>query len=84
MSDIYEIRVRGHLGQRWARYFEGMQIESLENGETRLCGQVADQAALHSLLARIWDLGLTLVLVRQHDHDAGSTSSEAPQFPGDH
>ncbi len=64
MSDIYEIRVRGHLDRRWEKHFQGMQIELLENGETRLCGEVKDQAALHSLLSRIRDLGLTLLLVQ--------------------
>ncbi len=67
VSDIYEIRVHGHLDQRWKQYFQGMKIELLENGETRLCGEVADQAALHSLLTRIRDLGLTLLLVRRDD-----------------
>ncbi len=67
MSDIYEIRVRGHLDPRWEKRFEGFKIELLENGETRLCGAVADQAALHNLLSRIRDLGLVLLLVRRKD-----------------
>ncbi len=67
VSDIYEIRVHGHLDRRWEKYFEGIKIELLENGETRLRGEVADQAALHSLLSRIRDLGLTLLLVRRDD-----------------
>ncbi len=65
MSDFYEIRVRGHLDRRWESNFEGMKIELLDNGETRLCGELADQAALHSLLTRIRDLGLTLNWVKR-------------------
>ncbi len=69
VSDIYEIRVHGHLDRRWEQYFEGMKIELLENGETRLCGKVMDQAALHSLLSRIRDLGLTLLLVKRSGNE---------------
>jgi hypothetical protein len=69
VSDIYEIRVKGHLDRHWARHFEGMRIELLENGETRLCGAVVDQAALHGLLTRVRDLGLTLMLVRRSDEE---------------
>ncbi len=65
VSDTYEIRVQGHLNHRWEHHLNGMTIELLENGETRLCGEVADQAALHSLLSRIRDLGLKLVLVQR-------------------
>ncbi len=70
MRDIYEIRVKGHLNRHWARYFEGLKMEWLENGETRLCGEVRDQAALHSLLTRIRDLGMTLLLVQRREDDS--------------
>jgi len=36
-------------------------------GRTTISGPVADQAALHGLLARIRDLGLTLLEVRCTD-----------------
>ncbi len=74
VSDIYEIRIQGHLDRRWERYFQGMRIELLDNGETRLWGEVKDQAALHSLLTRIRDLGLTLLLVYRDSH----TNHELP------
>ncbi len=64
MSELYEIRVKGHLDQRWTRYFEGMTIRLLPTGETVLSGEVIDQAALHSHLSRIRDLGLMLLLVK--------------------
>ncbi len=64
MGDLYEIRVKGHLDQRWQEYFEGMTMTLLSRGETALSGEVKDQAALYSLLSRIRDLGLTLLLVQ--------------------
>lgn len=58
---IYRIRVRGHLRPEWSEWFDGMTIAREENGDTVLSGSVPDQAALHGLLVRVRDLGLTLV-----------------------
>jgi len=62
---FYEIRVQGHLQGDWRDWFGAMTLHCLPNGELALCGPVADQAALFGLLARIRDLGLTLVAVNQ-------------------
>ena len=63
MADVYRIRVRGHLGERWSDWFDGLQISNEENGEAVLTGPVADQAALHGLLIKVRDLGLPLLAV---------------------
>jgi hypothetical protein len=60
----YEIRVKGVLDSRWSAWFEGLQVASDEPGQTVIAGPVADQAALHGLLAKIRDLGLPLISVR--------------------
>jgi len=60
---LYEIRVKGHLTERWADWFEGLTLTLEDNGDSRLTGQVVDQAALHGLLRKVRDLGLTLLLV---------------------
>jgi hypothetical protein len=62
---IYQIRVKGNLDQKWEARFDGFKITPLANHETRLTGLVADQAALHGILARIRDLGLPLLLVKR-------------------
>lgn len=67
---IYEIRVKGHLNNRWAEWFEGLTIIREANGETVLSGPVVDQAALHGLLRRVRDLGLPLLSVNQVDPKA--------------
>ena len=59
----YEIRISGHLGPRWADWFEGLTITPEDNGDTLLTGPVVDQAALHGLLRRVRDLGLPLLSV---------------------
>jgi len=61
--ELTEIRIKGHLDNRWAAWFDGLTITREENGDTRLTGPVVDQAALHSLLRKVRDLGLPLVSV---------------------
>ena len=60
---MYEIRVQGHLGDRWSDWFEGMAICNDANAETILRGPLADQAALLGVLNKILTLNLTLVAV---------------------
>jgi hypothetical protein len=60
---LYEIRLKGHLDDRWADWFEGLTITLEEDGDTLLTGPVIDQAALHGLLKKVRDLGLPLVSV---------------------
>jgi hypothetical protein len=59
----YEIRVRGQLDGRWSAWFDGLAVTDGADGEAVLTGPVADQAALHGLLAKVRDLGLPLVAV---------------------
>jgi hypothetical protein len=71
----YEIRIKGHLDERWAEWFEGMTITREDNGETLLTGTVVDQAALHGLLRKVRDLGMALVSVvhvKSEDADAAN------------
>ena len=60
-----ELRIKGHLDDRWADWFEGLTITREDNGETRLTGPVVDQAALHGLLKKVRDLGMPLVSVNR-------------------
>jgi hypothetical protein len=59
----YEIRLKGHLDDRWAEWFEGLTITLEDNGDTLLTGSVVDQAALHGLLKKVRDLGMPLISV---------------------
>jgi hypothetical protein len=59
----YEIRLKGHLDDKWADWFDGLTITREDNGETRLTGPVVDQAALHGVLRKVRDLGMPLLSV---------------------
>jgi len=62
---LYEICVRGIVGPQWAAWFDGLEVVPLPGGDTLLTGRVVDQAALHGILAKIRDLNLPLVSLRQ-------------------
>ena len=67
-SASYEIRVRGHLGATIRRAFPGLHAET-QGQDTLLRGAVADQAALHGVLAQIETLGLELLEVRRMPYE---------------
>jgi hypothetical protein len=61
MADTYRFCVRGHLDDGWSEWFGGLAVQRRADGTTTLTGPVADQAALHGVIARIGDLGLPLL-----------------------
>ncbi len=66
---IYQIRVKGYLERKWSDWFDGLTITPQADDETLLVGPVADQAALHGLLAKIRDLGLPLLSVERKEKE---------------
>ncbi len=74
----YQIRLKGHLDSRWAEWFGGMSLTQASDGTTVLVGPVADQAALHGLLQKLRDLGMTLISVSENEAEPPIAGSEAP------
>jgi hypothetical protein len=68
----YELRTEGLLDEWWSSWFDGMQITTEAGGVTVITGYVADQAALHGLIAKCRDLGLPLISVRSIDLESRS------------
>lgn len=58
-----EIRVKGHLDEKWAEWLDGFTLTHVEPEETVLTGMVQDQAALYGLIAKMRDLGVNLITV---------------------
>lgn len=66
-TTAYRIRIEGHLGPQWAEWFEGLSITPEADGNTLLTGPLPDQAALHGLLKKVRDMGMTLVSINRVD-----------------
>ncbi len=60
---LCEIRIKGHLDNRWTDWFGGVTITLEDDGNTLLTCPAIDQAALHGLLKRVRDLALPLLSV---------------------
>jgi hypothetical protein len=69
-----EIYVKGQINEDWSEWFEGLIVNHVPGDQTLLSGQLSDQAALYSLIARLSRLGLPLVSV-----DVSERSSEVPE-----
>jgi hypothetical protein len=75
-SVLHEIRVQGHLDDRWAGWAEGLTLVRASDGTTTLTVPLADQAALHGLLNRIRDLNAPIVSVRRLGADGARDSPD--------
>jgi RimJ/RimL family protein N-acetyltransferase len=83
MTVRYELRVAGHLDDRWSAWFGSLELGHEADGTTTLRGGVADQAELHGLLAKVRDLGVDLVSVAPAwcDHGVMGTPLDAVAWP---
>ena len=68
-TEFYQIKIKGHLEERWAEWFEEMTFTHEKDGTTTLYGPLPDQTALHSILRKIRDLNLQLISVKQVNFD---------------
>jgi hypothetical protein len=62
---VYQIRINSHLDETWVVWFFPLEVVNEENGEATLTGTVRDQAELHGLLDRVFDLNLPLLSVNR-------------------
>ena len=60
---VVRIRVSGELGPTVAALFDDITLVDGADGTTVLEGVAVDQSAVHGLLDRVRDLGLSLVSV---------------------
>jgi hypothetical protein len=73
MTQYYEIRIKGHLDESWADWFDRLTISHEDSGQTLLSGPLSDQAALHGVLNRLRDLGVELISINLVDDADKST-----------
>ena len=63
MANHYQITVKEYLDDSWSAWFDGLTIKHTAGGATTLSGEVRDQTALYGVLAKLRDLGLTLLAI---------------------
>ena len=83
MAPHYRITIKGALDESWSAWFDGLAITHDADGDTTLEGAVRDQAALHGLLARVRDLGLTLLAVERRAAETAADRLASPGEPDD-
>jgi len=70
---IYEIRIRGRLDSNWSDWLDQMTVMThrAENNQsvTSLTGSIKDQAALYGLIAKIKNLGLTILSINREEKE---------------
>jgi hypothetical protein len=71
----YEIRLKGRLDVDWAEWLGALSLTHTADGTTVLAGPLPDQAALHGLLQRLRDLGVTLIAINVREDDPTTRSS---------
>jgi len=64
-----EIRVKGHIDERWSEWLDDLTFTHTDQDETVLTGTIVDQAALYGLVAKLRDLGLPLLSVNCVEED---------------
>ena len=64
-KQFYLIRIEGLVNLDWSASFEEVTVQRTEDGQTVLTGTLPDQTALHGVLMRIRDLGLSLVEIKR-------------------
>ncbi len=64
----FKIIVRGQIDAHWQHWFDEAEITHLSGDQTRLEGQVVDEAAFNGLLSKIRALGLSILLVERKDN----------------
>lgn len=65
---IYQIKIQGHLSDKWSGWFDGVSITIESDGTTLLTSSVVDQSALYGLLKKVRDLGMPLISVNRIKH----------------
>jgi hypothetical protein len=79
----YQIRLNGQLDCEWTDWFGGLTITLDDDGNTLLTGPAIDQAALHGLLKKVRDLGLSLISINPIKPDPAkvTAASQHQSFP---
>lgn len=74
---VYRIRLQEYLEPGRSEWFDDLEVTREADGGTLLTGKVDDQAALHGLIRKVRDLGLSLVSLQRMESQPGK-----PEYGG--
>jgi hypothetical protein len=63
MNKQYRIQVKGHLPTGWSEWLGQFELTCEPDGNTTLTGPIRDQSELYGLVAKLQNLGLTLLSI---------------------
>jgi hypothetical protein len=66
-ASVYTLRIDGILDPIWSEWFDGMSVSHGDDGTTVVSGPVVDQAALHRVIRKLRDLGVTLISIQRSE-----------------
>lgn len=75
----YAIRVDGHLDDHWSAWLGELEMTRNDDGTTTITTQIADQAQLHGLFARLRDIGAVITEVRATDAPVSAAKPSQPR-----
>ena len=65
----YEIIVETYIDKKRLREYRGLDFKHLPDGKTLLSGTLKNQAELFSVINKIRDMNLTLVLIKKYNKE---------------
>lgn len=68
----FKISVQGHFDANWEGWFDGMSITCQTDGNTLLIGYLPDQPALFGLIAKLQEMGITLISINRINYEGGT------------
>jgi hypothetical protein len=72
----YTFHVQAHLDDHWAAWLGNLSVTRNDDGTSTLVGPITDQAELHGVLAKLRDLGITLIGVTPLSRPTGTSQKE--------
>ena len=76
MTTTYQIKIKGQLDPSLSAWFGDLTVSYTPEHDTLLTGIIIDQAALHGVLGRCRDAGVTLISVNPIQAESTETTGE--------
>jgi hypothetical protein len=76
MTTSYQIKIKGQLDPSLSAWFGDLAISYTPENDTLLTGSIIDQAALHGILARCRDAGVTLISINPINEQTTESTGE--------